>query len=69
MEVQNNTALQKWRLTGTDSYIMRIAAVSLADMERIKKRINMYGKTRLSIGISTPIAARGLTQPPALKRA
>lgn len=61
--------LECQHVTGADSYILRIAAVSLADLERLIERINMYGETRTSIVMSTPIVARSLHQPSALKRA
>jgi Lrp/AsnC family leucine-responsive transcriptional regulator len=43
---------------------MRLVAVSLADLERLIERINLYGETRTSIVMSTPLVARGLQQPP-----
>ena len=51
-------------VTGADSYIMRLVAVSMADLERLIERINLYGETRTSIIMSTPIPARALERPP-----
>ena len=51
-------------VTGADSYIMRVVAVSMADLERLIERINLYGETRTSIIMSTPIPARALERPP-----
>lgn len=51
-------------VTGADSYIMRLVAVSMADLERLIGRINLYGETRTSIIMSTPVPERGLQRPP-----
>lgn len=56
--------LECHHVTGADSYIMRLAAVSMADLEQLIGRINLYGETRTSIIMSTPIPARALEQPP-----
>ncbi|QCX51766.1 Lrp/AsnC family transcriptional regulator [Ralstonia pseudosolanacearum] len=57
--------LECHHVTGADSYVMRLVAVSMADLERLIERINLYGETRTSIVMSTPLAARGLERPPA----
>ncbi|OZI48968.1 Lrp/AsnC family transcriptional regulator [Bordetella genomosp. 5] len=57
--------LECHHVTGADSYVMRLVALSLADLERLIGRINLYGETRTSIVMSTPISPRGLQQPPA----
>ncbi|OZI55789.1 Lrp/AsnC family transcriptional regulator [Bordetella genomosp. 1] len=57
--------LECHHVTGADSYVMRVVALSLADLERLIERINLYGETRTSIVMSTPVVARGLHQPPA----
>lgn len=59
--------LECHHVTGADSYVLRLVAVSLADLERLIERINLYGETRTSIVMSTPIAARALRQPPSRK--
>lgn len=51
-------------VTGADSYVIRLVAVSMADLERLIERINLYGETRTSIVMSTPLAARALERPP-----
>ncbi|HVW53932.1 MAG TPA: Lrp/AsnC family transcriptional regulator [Trinickia sp.] len=51
-------------VTGADSYIMRLVAVSMADLERLIGQINLYGETRTSIIMSTPLPARALQRPP-----
>ena len=56
--------LECHHVTGEDSYVMRLVALSLVDLERLIERINLYGETRTSIVMSTPLAARGLQQPP-----
>ncbi|MEA3118490.1 MAG: Lrp/AsnC family transcriptional regulator, leucine-responsive regulatory protein [Paraburkholderia sp.] len=50
-------------MTGADSYVLRLVAVSMADLERLIERINLYGETRTSIVMSTPLAARALGRP------
>lgn len=55
--------LECHHVTGAGSYILRVVAVSLAALEGLIERINMYGETRTSIVMSTPVAARGLNQP------
>ncbi|MBR8299514.1 Lrp/AsnC family transcriptional regulator [Burkholderia dolosa] len=51
-------------VTGADSYVMRFVAVSMAHLEQLIGRINLYGETRTSIVMSTPLAPRGLARPP-----
>ena len=50
-------------VTGADSYIMRLVAVSMTDLERLIERINLYGETRTSIVMSTPLPSRALERP------
>jgi len=56
--------LECHHVTGADSYVIRLVAVSLSDLERLIERINLYGETRTSIVMSTPLVARGLQRPP-----
>lgn len=51
-------------VTGADSYMMRLAAISMIHLEQLIERINLYGETRTSIVMSTPLPARGLARPP-----
>ncbi|WP_306716731.1 Lrp/AsnC family transcriptional regulator [Burkholderia dolosa] len=51
-------------VTGADSYVMRFVAVGMAHLEQLIGRINLYGETRTSIVMSTPLAPRGLARPP-----
>jgi len=55
--------LECHHVTGADSYIMRLVAVSMSDLERLIERINIYGETRTSIVMSTPIPARAIERP------
>jgi Lrp/AsnC family transcriptional regulator, leucine-responsive regulatory protein len=57
--------LECHHVTGADSYIIRLVAVSMANLERLIEQINLYGETRTSIVMSTPLAARALKRPPA----
>lgn len=61
--------LECHHVTGADSYIMRLVAVSMADLERLIGRINLYGETRTSIIMSTPLPSRPLERPPAASKA
>jgi Lrp/AsnC family leucine-responsive transcriptional regulator len=55
--------LECHHVTGADSYMMRLVAVDMADLERLIGRINLYGETRTSIVMSTPLPERPLQQP------
>ncbi len=55
--------LECHHVTGADSYVIRLVATSVADLERLIQRINLYGETRTSIVMSTPLAARALARP------
>lgn len=55
--------LECHHVTGADSYILRLVAVSVADLERLIERINLYGETRTSIVMSTPLPPRALRRP------
>lgn len=48
-------------VTGDDSYLIRIYAQSMADLENIIGKVNNYGETRTSIVLSVPIERRKLT--------
>ncbi|MBV4473323.1 Lrp/AsnC family transcriptional regulator [Pseudomonas botevensis] len=50
-------------VTGADSYVMRLVATSMSDLERLIERINLYGETRTSIVMSTPLSSRALERP------
>ncbi|AOJ28692.1 Lrp/AsnC family transcriptional regulator [Burkholderia seminalis] len=51
-------------VTGADSYVMRLVAIGMTHLEQLIERINLYGETRTSIMMSTPVPARGLARPP-----
>lgn len=55
--------LECHHITGADSYIIRVVAVSMGDLERLIEKINLYGETRTSIVMSTPIPSRALERP------
>jgi Lrp/AsnC family transcriptional regulator, leucine-responsive regulatory protein len=55
--------LECHHVTGADSYVIRLVATSVTDLERLIQRINLYGETRTSIVMSTPLAARALERP------
>jgi Lrp/AsnC family transcriptional regulator, leucine-responsive regulatory protein len=47
-------------ITGNDSYLIRLYAKSMNDIEGIIAKINAYGETRTSIVLSIPIERRKL---------
>ncbi|KTB88997.1 AsnC family transcriptional regulator [Pseudomonas syringae ICMP 11293] len=47
-------------VTGNDSYLIRVYAKSMADIESVIAKINNYGETRTSIVLSVPIERRKL---------
>jgi Lrp/AsnC family leucine-responsive transcriptional regulator len=55
--------LECHHVTGADSYVIRLVATSVSDLERLLQRINLYGETRTSIVMSTPLPARALERP------
>jgi Lrp/AsnC family leucine-responsive transcriptional regulator len=50
-------------VTGADSYIMRLVLPDMAGLEQLIGRINLYGETRTSLIMSTPLAARAIERP------
>jgi Lrp/AsnC family leucine-responsive transcriptional regulator len=55
--------LECHHVTGADSYVMKLLALNMADLERLIERINLYGETRTSIVMSTPLTSRSVVQP------
>jgi len=60
--------LECHHVAGADSYLMKVVARDLPDLERFLGTINVYGETRTSIVFSTPIARRGVVRPGSGKR-
>jgi Lrp/AsnC family transcriptional regulator, leucine-responsive regulatory protein len=54
--------LECHHVTGEDCYVVKVAARSLPDLERVVVELGRYGSTTTSIVFSTPIARRTLTQ-------
>jgi Lrp/AsnC family leucine-responsive transcriptional regulator len=52
--------LECLHVTGQDSYLLRVAARDIRHLEQFVSRINVYGETRSSIVMSTPIPLRPL---------
>lgn len=61
---QSPEVLECHHVTGNDSYVMRVVARDLPDLERFIGTINPFGETRTSIIFSTPIPRRGVQEPP-----
>jgi len=50
--------LNLWRVTGAETYIMRVAVRSVADLERVLHPLWQYGDTVTGVVMSHPIARR-----------
>jgi len=46
------------RITGSDSYLMKVAVPSLEDLEKVLDQINVYGATTTVIALSSPVEQR-----------
>jgi Lrp/AsnC family leucine-responsive transcriptional regulator len=55
--------LECHRVTGSDSYILKVVATSIADLEAIIDRLTPYGQITTSLVLSTAIARRAIGQP------
>ncbi|MCS7001413.1 MAG: Lrp/AsnC family transcriptional regulator [Dehalococcoidia bacterium] len=53
------------RLTGEDSYLMKVVAPSIADLEALVDRLTPFGQTVTSIVLSTPVPHRAMEPPEA----
>jgi Lrp/AsnC family leucine-responsive transcriptional regulator len=60
--------LECHHVTGADSYVMRLVAMNMTDLERLIERINLYGETRTSLVMSTPLTTRALKRPSGTSR-
>jgi Lrp/AsnC family transcriptional regulator, leucine-responsive regulatory protein len=50
-------------VTGADSYVMRVIARDIAQLEKLIAQINVFGETRTSIVMSTSIPTRPVKRP------
>jgi len=50
--------LDMWRVTGAETYIMRVAVQSVGDLERVLHPLWKYGDTVTGVVMSHPIARR-----------
>ena len=57
--------LECHRVTGEGSYIIRAALASVARLEELIDRLLPYGSPTTSIVLSTPLALRNVSSPPA----
>lgn len=55
--------LECLHVTGADSYLLRVVAADIAELEQFIGTINGYGETRTSIVMSEPLPRRGLQRP------
>ncbi len=52
--------LDLWRLSGAETYLLRIVARSVSDLERVLRPLWTYGETITSVVMSRPIDGRPL---------
>jgi Lrp/AsnC family leucine-responsive transcriptional regulator len=50
--------LECYRVTGTDDYVMKVAAASVSDLEDLINRVSGYGSCITSLVLSTPLSGR-----------
>lgn len=55
-------------VTGSDSYVMKIVAKDIPQLEALIAKINVFGETRTSIVLSTSIPSRPIRKPQAAPR-
>jgi len=60
--------LECHRGTGADSFIMKVAVASVEHLERLIDQLTPFGSTSTSIVLSSPVARRTVTAPPAPSR-
>jgi len=53
------------RITGNDSYIMKVAVADVAHLEALLDRLTPYGDLTTSIVLSSPVMRRSISQPSA----
>jgi Lrp/AsnC family leucine-responsive transcriptional regulator len=57
--------LECHRGTGVDSFVMKVAVASVEQLERLIDRLTPFGTTSTSIVLSSPVARRTVSAPPA----
>lgn len=53
--------LECQRITGNESFVMKIAVSSVAHLEEVIRQIEPYGRTTTSLVLSSPVAQRLIT--------
>ena len=56
--------LECLRVTGQDSFLLRVVTKDIRHLERFVGQINAYGETRTAIVMSAPIPLRPIAPPP-----
>jgi Lrp/AsnC family leucine-responsive transcriptional regulator len=54
--------LECHRVTGSESYILKVAAASVAGLEVLIDRLGVYGQLNTSIVLSSPVARRTIAE-------
>lgn len=55
--------LECHRLTGSDSYVMRVVAASIGHLERLIDRFVPFGEVNTSLVLSSPVMVRVIQEP------
>ncbi len=65
LAVANETPeiLECHRVTGNESYVMKVAVSSVEELERVIRQIEPYGRTTTALILSSPITQRVIGQP------
>ena len=51
-------------VTGSDAYVLRVIATSVGHLEAVIETLGRFGTPTTSIILSSPVAARAVTEPP-----
>jgi Lrp/AsnC family leucine-responsive transcriptional regulator len=51
-------------VTGSDAYVLRVIATSVGHLEAVIESLGRFGTPTTSIILSSPVAARAVTEPP-----
>jgi Lrp/AsnC family leucine-responsive transcriptional regulator len=57
---------QCFRVTGSESYVMRVATLSVAHLESFLNAMSVYGQAVTSVVLSTPVTQRVVEGAPVL---
>lgn len=56
--------LECHHVTGSDSFVLRVAAASVGHLEAVIEALGRWGTPTTSVILSSPVSRRGVSQPP-----